>query len=235
MTGSSFSFTKLFSSIMESTIWIEPYPTRIVWVAMLAMADRKGRVCASVPGLAKRAGVTRDECEAALVTFLSPDPDSRTKALEGRRIEPIDGGWCLVNYVKYREMRDNEERREYQREWDRTKRERPSTKSDKSDSFRPSPTQAEAEGEPEAESKNEFDRFWATWPNTDRKVARKECAAMWKRKRLDKMADRIIDHVNAVKYTKQWRNGYEPSPLTYLKQDRWEAGVASSDPTLGAT
>jgi hypothetical protein len=105
------TFTKLFSSITESTVWGEPYPTRILWVSMLAMADRNGEVFASVPGLARRAGITLEECEAALDTFQKPDRYSRTLEHEGRRIEAIDGGWRLLNYVKYREMRDEEAKR----------------------------------------------------------------------------------------------------------------------------
>ncbi len=152
----SYSYTKLFSSITESTIWVEPYPTRIVWVSMLAMADRMGRIWASVPGLARRSGVTLEECEAALERFLGPDKYSRTPDNDGRRIEVIPGGWRLLNYEKYRSMRDEEARREYQREWDRTKRVRGPTNPTnptnptKSDRDRPQPTQAEAEAEAEA-------------------------------------------------------------------------------------
>jgi len=144
------AFTKLFSSITESTVWCEPLATRIVWITMLAMADRQGRVFASIPGLANRARVEVEEAEQAILRFLEPDRYSRTPDHEGRRIEPIDGGWRLLNYAKYREMRDEEARREYQREWDQTRRRRP-TQSDKSDKIRPQPTQAEAEAEAEAE------------------------------------------------------------------------------------
>lgn len=143
------AFTKLFSSITESTVWCEPLATRIVWITMLAMADRQGRVFASIPGLANRARVEVEEAEQAILRFLEPDRYSRTPDHEGRRIEPIDGGWRLLNYAKYREMRDEEARREYQREWDQTRRRRP-TQSDKSDKIRPQPTQAEAEAEAEA-------------------------------------------------------------------------------------
>ena len=108
----SMTFTKLFSSITESTIWVESNETRIVWIAMLAMADRKGRVWGSIPGLANRARVSVDGCRTAIATFLSPDPDSRTKVEEGRRIREIDGGWQLINYLKYREIRDQETTRE---------------------------------------------------------------------------------------------------------------------------
>ncbi|NGY03448.1 hypothetical protein [Solimonas terrae] len=117
------TFTKLFSSITESTVWCEPYPTRILWVSMLAMADRKGEVFASVPGLARRAGITLEECEIALKTFGQPDRYSRTPDHEGRRIENIDGGWRLLNYLKYREMRDEEAKREADAERQRRLRE----------------------------------------------------------------------------------------------------------------
>lgn len=148
------TFTKLFSSITESTVWCESHATRIVWITMLAMADRRGRVSASVPGLANRARVTLEECEKALDRFLSPDRYSRTPDNDGRRIEAMDGGWRLLNYAKYREMRDQEARLEYQREWDRKNRghsDNP-TNPTKSDQTRPGTTKAEAEAEEDKES-----------------------------------------------------------------------------------
>lgn len=111
------TFTKLFSSITESTIWCEPERTRLVWITMLAMADRHGRVWASVPGLANRARVPVDDCRTALDSFLGPDRDSRTKTNDGRRIEPIDGGWRLLNHEKYRDIRDEESIRESKRKY----------------------------------------------------------------------------------------------------------------------
>lgn len=89
---------------------------------MLAMADRRGRVWASVPGLADRARVSIDHTVEALKKFQSPDKWSRTKLYEGRRIEEIDGGWRILNYDKYRAMRDEEEKREYERQKKRAQR-----------------------------------------------------------------------------------------------------------------
>lgn len=117
------SFTKLFSSIVTSTIWVEPLPTRIVWITMLATCDRNGNVYASIPGLAQVSGVALPDCERAIETFLSPDKYSRTQDHEGRRIEPIDGGWRLLNYGKYRAMLDAERVRESKREHMRRVRE----------------------------------------------------------------------------------------------------------------
>src|SRR3990167_799088 len=111
----SMTFTKLFSSITESTVWCEPDRTRLVWITMIAMADRHGRVWGSIPGLANRARVPVEDCRTAIDTFLAPDRDSRTPENEGRRIETIDGGWRLLNHAKYRDMRDHESLRESKR------------------------------------------------------------------------------------------------------------------------
>lgn len=105
------SYTKLFASILDSTIWSESPAIKLVWITMLAMADKNGEVMASVPGLAKRAGVPLEECQEALQKFLSPDPFSRTPDDEGRRIEVIDGGWSLLNHAKYREMASKEDQK----------------------------------------------------------------------------------------------------------------------------
>lgn len=98
-------FVKLYGSILDSTVWLEALPTKVVWITMLAMADWEGFVSAAVPTLAKRAGVTRNDCEAALVVLGAPDPDSKTKEFEGRRIEQTAGGWKILNHGKYRDMR----------------------------------------------------------------------------------------------------------------------------------
>lgn len=114
-------YTKLFGTIVTSSVWGYDSDTRIVWVTLMAIADRDGIVGASVPGLANVAGVSREACERALAVFMSPDLDSRTKEHDGRRIEPIDGGWRLLNHGKYRELLNKEDQREKtarrQREW----------------------------------------------------------------------------------------------------------------------
>ena len=117
---------------------------------MLAMADARGRVWASVPGLANRARVPIEDTETALAVFMSPDKYSRTDVAEGRRIEKIDGGWVLINYLKYRAIQDAEARLEYKRAWDRDNRN--PTKSDKTGQIRQKPTQEEEELEEEKES-----------------------------------------------------------------------------------
>jgi hypothetical protein len=108
-------FIKLDKGIVDSTIWNEPTPTRIVWITMLAKADWHGFVATSIPGLANVAGVTIKECHAAINCFLSPDPYSRSTEYEGRRIGEADGGYVILNFAKYRDRRFN--RKEYMKEY----------------------------------------------------------------------------------------------------------------------
>lgn len=109
-------FTKLFSSITDSTIWRESNHVRLVWITMLAKSDASGFVWASVPGLADSARVEINLCLEALEKLKGPDEWSRSKEHEGRRIEEVDGGWRLLNYDKYKKIRNAEERREYVRQ-----------------------------------------------------------------------------------------------------------------------
>jgi len=106
-------YTKLFSSILASTIWREDDKTRIVWITLLAMADKKGLAECSVPGLADLARVSVDDCRVALQKLQQPDPDSRTQEHEGRRIAPAEGGFSILNHSKYRAKLNQDERREY--------------------------------------------------------------------------------------------------------------------------
>lgn len=104
------AYTKLFSSLLNSTVWTEPIETRVVWITMLAMSDQDGNVHARAPGIAKAAGVSRPAVDAALATFLAPDPDSRTKDFEGRRIEETAEGFHLLNYEAYRDRASKEDK-----------------------------------------------------------------------------------------------------------------------------
>lgn len=119
-------YTKLFGSILASTIWRQDDKTRIVWITMLAMSDRNGIVEASMPGLADFARVSLADCERAIGILSSPDKHSRSEDAEGRRVESVDGGWKLINHRKYRDKLSVDERRQYktlkQREYRAKKR-----------------------------------------------------------------------------------------------------------------
>ena len=107
---------------------------------------------------------------------------------------------------------------------------------------RPKKTESVSESEPKVNPKkiqiknintissqattSRFDDFWSVWPTSKRKVAKSTCEAKWIKLKLDTVADRIISNVNTLKGSEQWTTGFEPAPLTYINQRRWEDGVA---------
>lgn len=105
-------YTKLFSSILMSSIWEEPTETRIVWVTLLALADQHGHVDGTPKSLARVARVSLKDCQRALTAFLNPDPEDRSGVDNGRRIRPEQGGWLIINHAAYRHRMSAEERRE---------------------------------------------------------------------------------------------------------------------------
>lgn len=96
-------YTKLFSDIVESSIWNEPPDTCKVWITLLALSDQDGYVRGSVGWLAGKARVSKDKCAAAIALFQKPDEESRTPDHEGRRIEVLEDGWLILNYIVFRD------------------------------------------------------------------------------------------------------------------------------------
>lgn len=99
------SYTKVFSTMLDASIWREPNHVRIVWVTMLMMASKEGMVHASRLGLADRARVTPEEVDDALKVLGSTDPDDKSGVQSGIRVIPMQGCWQLVNFEFYRECK----------------------------------------------------------------------------------------------------------------------------------
>ena len=100
--GTLMPFVKLDTGILDSSIWKYCSDTRIVWITLLAMCEQDGMIRAAIPAIARRACVSEDEAAKAIEIFLSPDSDSRCTDVEGRRLTKVDGGYMVVNYLRYR-------------------------------------------------------------------------------------------------------------------------------------
>lgn len=105
------AFVKLFQDILQSTIWQEDAETRLIWLTILLLADREGLVRATAPGIAHEARVPLPRVIETLARLEGPDEYSRTPDNEGRRLQRVPGGYLVLNYPKYRERRDSDERR----------------------------------------------------------------------------------------------------------------------------
>jgi hypothetical protein len=98
-------YNKIFTKILDSSIWLEPDATRIVWLTCIAAMDEDG-FCqfASIANLAHRANVSLEAAQRAVQTLEQPDENSSDPEHEGRRIERVPGGWVVLNAAKYREL-----------------------------------------------------------------------------------------------------------------------------------
>jgi hypothetical protein len=117
-------YSKLHSSIATSSLLALPVAARWLWCFLLSQADAQGVVEGSTSGLAIAANISQEDCQAALNVFCAPDPDSRTKDEDGRRLLPVDGGWQIVSYHKWRFKLSQEERRAYKRVHEQKRRAR---------------------------------------------------------------------------------------------------------------
>lgn len=98
-------YNKLFSKILDSSIWLETDSTRIIWLTLIASMDEDG-FCpfAAVGNLAQRAIVSIEKTKEAIDILESPDKESGDPSNGGRRIERVNGGWVVLNAGKYRDM-----------------------------------------------------------------------------------------------------------------------------------
>jgi len=78
-----------------------------------------------------------------------------------------------------------------------------------------------------------FEEFWNNWPASKRKVAKTACKTKWERQALDPLADKIIASVARLKASEQWVSGFEPAPLTFISQKRWEDESTTDSVSIG--
>lgn len=115
-------YVKLFEDTLQSSIWAQDSDTRIVWLTLLMMSDENGFVRSAATGIAHFARVPIVTTNKALELFKLPDSDSRTPDKKGRRIEQISGGYQIINYQHYRDIRTYDDRKEYMRKYMRKRR-----------------------------------------------------------------------------------------------------------------
>lgn len=145
-------YCKLFASLYQGTLRGKAHEI-LVFTNLLACCDQYGTVDKHFRAIADEVGLTPDEVKTAIANLESPDPESRSKEHDGARIVRIDDGrtwgWRVVNYLKYRAIRNEEDRREQNRAAQARKRE-----SAKVSQRQPRSAYTEGEGEGDAYKSN---------------------------------------------------------------------------------
>lgn len=211
-------YAKLFGSIYSGSLATRgPWQALITFQQLLILADRFGIVDCTREYIAKQTTLPIEIIALGIEALEKPDPESRRPDAEGRRIirlsEHRDWGWQITNYEHYRSIRSAEERRDYQREYMRERRN--AVKNNQ-------PVYTE-----------EFARFWNAYP---RKAGKGAAWRSWRK--LNPSEDLQIVIFNALAQqivSSQWTRDagkFIPHPATWLNQSRWEdepATVAKRD------
>ena len=146
-------YAKLFTSLYQGTLRGNSH-CLLVFTNLLAHCDKTGSCDIHPRAIAEEVGLTIDQVRAALDVLEAPDEESRSPEESGRRIIRLDEhrawGWRVVNYLKYRAIRDEDDRREQNRisqeRW-RNKNKPPSAGVITSKPSKPESAHTEAEGE----------------------------------------------------------------------------------------
>lgn len=230
-------YGKFFASAFTGSMMASGAEVFAVWAYVIANAVNS-RVELNPALLAAVIGSTPDRMAAAIEKLCAPDANSRSPGNEGRRlIREGQFQYYIPNHEKYRSIRNEDERREYNREAKR--RERAKSAGVKPGVIDMSAVSAHTEAEAETKPKplraagaapGGFERFWKAWPNSPRKVGKAACLKKWQAHKLEEVSVLLVNHVETMKRTDQWKRGFEPAPLTYLNQRRWEDGDPGETP-----
>src|SRR5688500_16375361 len=106
------TWTPLWNSVVESSLWDEPDLVCKVYLTMLALKDYDHVVRLDAYGIGKKARKSETEVFEALKVLANPDTKKITpQAFEGRRIKAVEGGWLSLNGEKYRALVQEEMKR----------------------------------------------------------------------------------------------------------------------------
>jgi len=111
-------YVKLFASLYQGTLRGRADEI-LVFTNLLAHADQHGVVDKHWKAIADETGLDKDRVMNAISNLEAPDEESRSPEMGGCRIVRLDEhrawGWQVVNYGKYRSIRNEDDRREQNR------------------------------------------------------------------------------------------------------------------------
>ena len=106
-------YTPVFNTVLDGTLYGK-WPHTGIWVCLLSQVDKHGNIDMVPALLAAKIGVSVEILIQTIHDFMEPDPGSRTKVADGRRLELIDPaardwGWRVINHEVYRQRARSKE------------------------------------------------------------------------------------------------------------------------------
>ncbi|HEY1772465.1 MAG TPA: hypothetical protein VGH91_04655 [Gammaproteobacteria bacterium] len=120
-------YGKVFRQMYDSTVATN-WKALVTFQQFIILADSDGVVDMTPEAISRYTNIPLEIIQAGIAELEKPDPKSRSKEAEGRRLERLDPdrewGWYLVNYEYYANLRTREEIRAGNRERKRRQREK---------------------------------------------------------------------------------------------------------------
>lgn len=193
----------LHKSTLFSSLWEESTETRIVWITLLLMADADGSVHESNEEIAQKSRISEVAVRDAINRLSKPDPASRNRLHDGRRLLLLEDCVRIVNYRLYNhEAMAKERLKERNRVAQAAFRER-----------------LVANGDTTLSSG--FDEFWKLYP---RKLAKKHALIAYNKALQRASHAEIMEGLNrAVPFwLSRGEMEFVPHATTFLNGDRWQ-------------
>lgn len=238
-------YAKLFPRITESSLMEEHIHVRYTFIMLLAIADREGQVIGTDVAIARRLNMAVEEFVSCVSVLMSPDHDSHSRELDGRRItgHTSGRGYKVVNFVAYQEDTGPEDRRAYMREYMRRYRKRQSATGDTSavtdhananapglaqagEPQHASPAPAPDDSQPAMRPQSraaysvDFERFWRTFP-PGRKTDKARAWKAWRSQVSASDVTIVIEAAAEYAASPTGRGQYVKQPATWLNGRCW--------------
>lgn len=149
-------YAKIFASIYDGTL-AEHWQALVTFQQLMILSNARGVVDMTPFSISRRTGIPLEIIEAGIAVLAAPDPRSRSKEADGRRIVLLDPdrdwGWRLVNHAYYRGLMSATDKKEADRIRIATKRDKVRHDATDRDMSQPSQEVADvAQAEAEAEA-----------------------------------------------------------------------------------
>lgn len=230
-------YARIFQSIYDGTL-VEDWRALVTFQQMLVLCDADGVVDMTPRAISRRTGIPIEHIEAGIRVLESPDPTSRTPNEDGRRILRIDPhrdwGWRLVNHQKYKDIRTEEDRREYMRRYMAERRKdvkltvvntELTVNSRKQELAKLAHIDVDVDLEEETNTRapSAFEVFWQAYP---KKKSKGQAERAWRKINPSKqLQDRILNAVEQAKTSVEWKKDdgqFIPYPASWLNARGWE-------------
>ncbi len=120
-------YGKIFESMYDGTLATRgPWQAIVTFQQMIVLCDKHGTVDMTPEAIARRTTIPLEIIQTGIAALELPDPESRIPDDDGRRLARLSDlrawGWQIVNYLHYRRLHREEDRREYMRQYQRKRR-----------------------------------------------------------------------------------------------------------------